>query len=379
MSQDPEPQGRASGSGGHTPPAGGERYRSSEEVLETRRRVPAAALALLSALLVVVLAYAGSRGFRDFDVALIGYFVGLVFATAAIVYRYSLWITRPPTWRYFRAGWRNFFSWQNFRRYTLLLPAAMWHDLIAQTFIRKRSLRRWLMHQAIFWGVILSLLITIPLTMGWIRFSLIPPDTYVAWFFGMPVFRFPIEAGTGFAIFHALNWSALLLIVGIVLAFWPRVNDVGSLTTQRFSFDLMPLVLLAAIAVSGLLLTASVLWWEGRYYWFISLAHQVIVVGWLLSIPFGKFFHIVQRPASIGVKLYQTVNQDLEAESGKCRGCGEALPSQQFVDDLKATLVDLKQDYDLGPTRGWLQEYCPTCKRKLRGKAYYQLLGKRFL
>ncbi len=344
-----------------------------------KARVPAAALALLSAVVVVLLAYLGSRGFRDFDVALIGYFVGLVFATAAIVYRYSLWITRPPTWRYFRAGWANFFSWKNFTRYTLLLPVALWHDLIAQTFIRKRSLRRWLMHQAIFWGVILSLLVTIPLTMGWIRFTLIPPDTYVAWFFGLPIMRFPIEAGTGFAIFHALDWSALLLIVGLVIAFWGRLNDVGSLTTQRFSFDLMPLVLLAAIAVSGLLLTASVWWWEGRYYWFISLAHQVFVVGWLLSLPFGKFFHIVQRPASIGVKLYQTVNQDLEQGTGVCRGCGTALPSQQFVSDLKETLVDLRQNYDLGHELGWLQDYCPTCKRKLRGKAYYQLLGKRFL
>ena len=33
---------------------------------------------------------------------------------------------------------------------------------------------------------------------------------------------------------------------------------------------------------------------------------------WLLSIPFGKFFHIIQRPASIGVTLYQQVNQDVE-------------------------------------------------------------------
>ena len=72
----------------------------------------------------------------------------------------------------------------------------------------------------------------------------------------------------------------------------------GCCVTQRFGFDLMPLVLLFAIAVTGLALTASSLWWEGRYYWFISLTHQVVVVAWLLSLPFGKFFHIVQRPAS---------------------------------------------------------------------------------
>jgi hypothetical protein len=49
------------------------------------------------------------------------------------------------------------------------------------------------------------------------------------------------------------------------------------------------------------------------------------------------------------------------------------------VHDLKSTLADLNQRYDLGSRRGWLQEYCPSCKRLLRGAAYYQLMGKRFL
>jgi hypothetical protein len=49
------------------------------------------------------------------------------------------------------------------------------------------------------------------------------------------------------------------------------------------------------------------------------------------------------------------------------------------VNDLKATLGELGMRYDLGNGRGWLQEYCPTCKRLLRGEAYYALLGKRFL
>ncbi len=65
-------------------------------------------------------------------------------------------MTRPPTWRYFRAGWSNFLSWRNFRRYTLLIPKAWWTDIFAQTFIRARSTQRWLMHLAIFWGVVLS-------------------------------------------------------------------------------------------------------------------------------------------------------------------------------------------------------------------------------
>src|SRR5262249_55912904 len=153
-------------------------------------------------------------------------------------------------------------------------------------------------------------------------------------------------------------------------------TDVGLLTTQRLGWDLVPLVLLFAIAVTGLALTASSGWWEGRFYWFISLQHQATVVGWLLSIPFGKFFHVLQRPASIGVLLYQTVNQDVEQygeqpQTGACRRCAQLMPSQQFVSDLKATLNDLGMDYDLGGERGRLQDYCPTCERVPRGQAYF--------
>ena len=352
-----------------------------------RRELPAASIAVGATAVLMLLIYIGSQGLKNFDSALIGYAVASVFAFGAIVYRYALWITRPPTWRYFKAGWTTFLSWRNFRRYTVLIPIAWWRDILAQTFILKRGLQRWIMHMSIFWGVVLSCLITFPLTFGWIRFTLVPPDHYQLWFFGVPVFVFPVEARTGFALFHALDFTAILLIIGLALAFQRRGTDVGLLTSQRFGFDLVPLILLFAIAITGLALTASSLWWEGAFYWFLSLTHQVTVVGWLLSIPFGKFFHIVQRPASIGVTLYQTVNQDIEhdaeadqeAASARCRRCGEALPSRQFVDDLRATLHELHQNYDLGEARGSLQEHCPTCKRVLHGQAYFQAMGKRLL
>ncbi|MCZ7569095.1 MAG: hypothetical protein M5U01_11000 [Ardenticatenaceae bacterium] len=350
----------------------------------SRRELPAATLAFIAAGLLMVLIYVGSRRLEDFDSALIGYAVATIVAFAALVYRYTRWITRPPTWRYFQAGWANFLSWTNFRRYTTLIPVAWWTDILGQTFILKRSFQRWLMHMSIFWGVILSLAITLPLTFGWIRFTLVPPDAYQLWFFGIPVFRFPIEAGTGFALYHALDFAALLLILGIAIALWRRTTDAGLLVTQRFGFDLVPLLLLLTIAVTGLALTASSLWWEGRFYWFISLSHQLVVVAWLLSIPFGKFFHIIERPATVGVTLYQVVNQDIEhygrqVQTGRCPRCGEELPSPQFISDLEATLVDLGQEYTLGDKLGTLQDYCPTCKRVMRGQAYYRLMGRRFL
>jgi hypothetical protein len=349
-----------------------------------QRRYSAGLLSAFTAVLLVILIFLGSRGFKDFDAALIGYAVATVVAFSALVYRYTIWITRPPTWRYFKGGWANFLSWKNFRRYLTLIPKAWWTDIIAQTFIWRRSRQRWLMHICIFYGVLISLLITIPLTFGWFHFTLIQPDNYQMWFFGLPIFQFPIEAGIGFSLFHGLDFSAVLLIIGLTIAMWRRTRDAGLLITQRFGFDLMPLLLLFAIAITGLALTASSLWWEGRFYWFISLTHQVVVVGWLLSLPFGKFFHIVERPASIGVTLYQTVSQDVEhygpqTQTGQCARCGDALPSTQFVQDLTATLGELNQRYDLGEGRGLLQEYCPTCKRVMRGQAYYQLMGKKFL
>jgi hypothetical protein len=345
------------------------------------------------ALVTAVLIYLGSRQFRDFDAALIGYAVATLFAIAALTYRYTLWLGRPPTWRYFAAGWRAFLSWRNFRRYALLIPKAWWTDIFGQTFILRRSFLRWFAHEAIFWGVILSLLVTVPLTFGWIRFTLVPPDHYRAWFWGIPLLTFPIEAGVGFAVFHILDITAIILIVGLALMFWRRTVNAGLLLTQRFNFDLLPLILLLAIAVTGLALTASSAWWHGSFYWFIALVHQIVVVVWLLSLPFTKFFHIIQRPASIGVTLYQQVNQDVAhygpaaatppGERGHapaaCRRCGEPLPSARFVADLKGVLRDLGQDYDLGGSLGALQDYCPTCKRVLRGSAYYALMSDRFL
>lgn len=336
------------------------------------------------------LVIAGSRGLRDFDAALIGYTVATLFAVAALTYRYALWIGRVPTGHYFRAGWTTFFSWQNFRRYTLLVPRALWTDLIGQTFIRKRGTARWLAHQAMFWGVVLSVAVTVPLTFGWIRFTLLPPDGYRAWFFGFPVMRFPIEARTGFAVFHILDFTAVLLIAGVLAVIARRMRDVGLLTTQRFGFDLMPLILLLAIAVTGLALTASSMWWGGAFYWFVALTHQVVVVLWLLSLPFGKFFHIIERPASIGVTLYQQVAQDVERygraspdlpvpPATSCPRCGAALPSARFIGDLEGVLADLGQRYDLGDGRGLLQDYCPTCKRVLRANAYYSLMKRDFL
>src|SRR5436305_15204207 len=85
-------------------------------------------IAVLAAAILILLIFIGSRGLRDFDSALTGYAVATLFTLVALTYRYTLWIGRPPTWRYFRAAWVNLLSFRNLRHYTLLIPEACWPD-----------------------------------------------------------------------------------------------------------------------------------------------------------------------------------------------------------------------------------------------------------
>lgn len=386
----PEPE---AGDGRHAPVG----MRSQRKPLGLRTR--AMLYGILAAAILTGLIVLGSRDFHWFDAALIGYAVGSIFAAAAVTYKYSFWLARPQTGRYWDRSWRLFFSLANFRRYTTLIPAAI-ADLFSQQFIRRRGVYRWITHQCIFWGVILSCCITFPLTFGWIRMTLTANGQHLIWFFGFPLFAFPIGSALGFLIYHALDFTALLLLVGLVLALHRRFHDLSLITVQRFGFDLMPLALLMAIVVTGLALTADSTWLRGQYYWYISLTHQVVVVLWLISLPFGKFFHLIERPATVGIELYWRTGEGTEMQT--CARCGEAFAPVRFIQDLKKTLLNVGEDYTLredvlaqqsaestgtlqeqqATSTLWWQDLCPSCKRVARGQATLAALdpgGNRFL
>lgn len=362
-------------------------------------RTQAILYGILAAAILVGLIALGSRGFHWFDATLIGYAVASVFAAAAITYKYSFWLARPPTGRYWRRSWQLFLSYANFRRYTALIPTAFF-DLFSQQFIRRRGVYRWLTHQCIFWGVILSCCITFSLTFGWIRMTLTPAGYHLLWFFGFALFAFPIDSALGFFIYHALDFTAILLFIGLILAFHRRFHDLSLISVQRFGFDLMPLALLMAIVVTGLALTADSTWLRGAYYWYISLTHEVVVVLWLISLPFGKFFHLIERPATVGIELYWRTGEHTEMQ--KCARCGDEFAPVRFIQDLKKTLLDVGEDYTLNEavvaqrshestgtlveeqtTRAlWWQDLCPSCKRVTRAQANLAALdpgGNRFL
>lgn len=373
-----------------TGPAGAARQPASPAERERLGQRSRAVIAgVVAGLVLVGLIAAGSRGFHWFDASLIGYAVGSIFALAAVTYKYTFWLQRPQTGRYFWRSWRLFFSAANARKYFALIPSAIFADLLTQQFIRKRGVYRWIMHQCIFWGVVLSCAITFPLAFGWVRFTQPPHSQYQLWAFGFPLFAYNPESVFGWGIFHALDITAFILLIGLVLAFHRRFHDAALIAVQRFRFDIVPLALLFAIAISGLALTLDSSAFGGAFYFYISLVHEVIVVLWLISLPFGKFFHIIERPATVGIELYWRTGED--AEPHRCPRCGTAFAPARFVTDLKKTLNDIGQNYAVSskaPRRRavhsdaaatdvtWWQDFCPDCKRVMRAEANLAAMGR---
>jgi hypothetical protein len=136
--------------------------------------------------------------------------------------------------------------------------------------------------------------------------------------------------------------------------------------------DFVPIMLLFAIAVTGLALTASQQM-GGELYGFLAILHAVTVIAGLLSLPFGKFFHIFQRPAQLGIKLYREAG---DADAGSlCPRCGQRFASKMHIDDLRRILPQLGFDYNMpGPAGHW-QAVCPPCKRKSLSTAQLRIKG----
>lgn len=332
--------------------------------------VVASAAGAIAALVTALAILLGSAGLRDFDAALIGYATATVFLAFGVVYRYTVWVRGAPARRYFLRGWGAFFSWANFVRSPMLVPRALVSNLALQRFIRRRGLARWLAHQSLFWGVMLATAITLPLTFGWIHFEA-EGSRYAMYVTGLKVATFAPLTWLGWLIFHALDVTAVLVIAGCAYFLWRRLRDREATTGQRLGYDFVPLVALVAISVTGLLLTLSSTVLRGQGYAFLAILHMSVVVLALVFIPFGKFFHVIQRPASIGVDVYKRSSLERDGVV-TCRRCGEPLEAVAFVRNLEDTMRELDLRFE-----EWVQT-CPRCKRVLRGQAYLRDVKRGF-
>ncbi len=331
-------------------------------------------LGIAASAVLTILVIAGSRNLEYFDPALFGYTVASIVALGAIVFRYALWLQRPATRAYFWRGLDLFFKRKQLARSAASAAGTIATNLIEQRFISKRSFTRWLMHFLIMWGCILSAAITFPLAFGWVHFKLEGDRGYRAYLFGFPTAVLDGRSILAWIQFHALDFTAIMVLAGCGIAIHRRLTDRGAIAAQTFLLDFTPHLLLIAVSISGLMLTVSSLWFGGYMYSFISLSHQALVIMTLFYLPFGKLFHIVQRPASIGVELYQ--QQSREMAQAVCPRCHVGFVGQLWVDDLKQVVDRLGFDYKL--ENGYtLQDYCPRCKRVMRGLEYANMPNKR--
>jgi hypothetical protein len=343
-----------------------------------RERIVAAAWGTLFTAILAVLIVVGSRNLQHFDAALVGYTFAVLFAAFAITYRYAMWLQRPPTRRYWNRGWQVFFSRRylahNIRNWFARVTA----DFAFNRFIFRRGTSRGLAHALIMWGCILAFAITFPLVFGWLHFETLPGDveSYRTFVFGFPTTSFPIHSAVAFLIFHGLVWSSFLVIGGVMLAMRRRMRDHGAAAVQRFAEDFMPLILLFAISVTGLLLTASYTWMQGYGYDFLALVHAITVIFTLLYLPFGKFFHIFQRPAQLGVSFYK----DVAAREGmaRCRRCDAEYAPLLQIEDLIDVERELGYRYETdAPGVEHYQRICPACRRSMLALAQGALWERR--
>ena len=257
------------------------------------------------------------------------------------------------------------------------MPTAVPRSLITylgfQRFIGERGRSRWIAHQLVFWGVVLATLITFPLSFGWFAFlsdTATGPD-YTIYLFGVRTVSFDSLSLLGWILFHGLDIAAVLVIAGCGYFLWRRFRRREASTGQRFAYDFVPLIALVAISVTGLLLTFSSWLLEGRGYEFLAILHMAVVVLTLMYIPFGKFFHVIQRPASVGVEVYKRTAVE-EGGMFLCRRCGQPLDARAFVADLKTTMDELGLGFSEAV------ETCPRCKRIQRGEAYLAAVKRGF-
>lgn len=326
----------------------------------------------------------GSRNLQNFDAMLIGYCLASLFAFFGLVYRYSVWISKPPTWKYWVRGWQMFFSpsmWRNLRA-PRVLSVAVLRKLIIQDFVWRRGWDRWVGHMLIAVGCAIAFAITFPLVFGWVHFEMAPgivdgDHKYIVSVFGFHASELPHEGIFSWFVFHGLVVASFLVIPGVMLAMYRRMRNPGAVAVQRFARDFLPLILIFAMAFTGLLLWVSYEWLEG--YFFVALAqlHAWTVIAFLLSLPFGKLFHIFQRPATIGISFYRAVNAD--REPAVCPVTKEPFAPKMQTDDLKEVLGEMEFDYSgRDESEPAWNEISPRGRRMLIARAHSKARGNKF-
>lgn len=324
--------------------------------------------ALVIVICCIGLVFLGSRKLQNFDPALSIYLFGTLFALFGVVYRYSVWIQRPPTKKYLKRSLQLCFSSSSIH-YLGKTIKDIFVNIIFQRFIAYRSGKRWISHVLISWGCMVAFLITFPLTFGWIHFTLAPNsiDEYVAHFFGFEVLHFQLQSVIAFVTFHVLSFCSIAIVIGCSYFLIRRISHSGLIATQTFEGDLLPLILLMIISITGLALNLDYEFMRGVTYEFMAIFHALSVMLFLVWIPFGKFFHIIQRPAQIGAHIYKL--EGTKRGMAICKNTNKPYTTLLHVEDLKQLTQEVGFNFELNDGSSLL-DYSPEGKRNLIAKAH---------
>jgi hypothetical protein len=309
---------------------------------------------------------AGSRRLADFDAALVGYTFACLFALFGIVYRYSVWLSKPPTRLFFRRGFGLFF-----RRPGALLGAA-WSKLVAQDFIFRRGAARWAAHMLIAYGCALAAAITFPLVFGWLHFEPGAEGHYRVVAFGIRVAELRLGGIAAWLVLRGLVISSFLVIPGVMIAMWRRLRDGGAIAVQRFGRDLLPLFMLFAVSATGLMLWVSYEFLKGTWYAVLAQIHAFTVIATLIYLPFGKLFHIFQRPASLGIAVYRA--EAARSKQAVCPVTHQEFAPETQLTDVESVLPEVGFDYS---AIRWTR-VSPAGKRRLIARAQSRAKSGRF-
>jgi nitrate reductase gamma subunit len=257
----------------------------------------------------------------------------------------------------------NLFNKERMKRNTKSIAKTVVDNIILQKFIFSRGLYRGIQHIMISWGCIISFGVTFGLTFGWFRFDLIDPETYQIVMFNIPTITMAAHGFFAELVYNALNIGAIMVMIGVCMALYRRLTNYDVKVTQRFEFDILPLIILLAVTATGLFLTTSYVFLEGWMHPYMSLTHQVTVVIMLMYFPFGKLFHVPIRPLATAVPM--SYQETLKVDTKSCKSCAQPYSNDDQIADVQAILK--AQSFDLQLADGtYLSDYCPACRRRMR-------------
>lgn len=324
--------------------------------------------AIVATLIVVLITVLGSLNLQNFDAALVIYFFGTISMTFGIAYHHSIWMQRPPTKMYWKRTWQFVFS-KDYPIYLKEIIRLSFQNILLQRFILRRGRMRWFGHFLLATGCLISFMVTFGLTFGWLHFTLKDGtlDTYQTNLFGFSVMNFPLGSLTALFFFHILVWTAIMVIVGCLIMMHRRFVDEGLIATQWFERDWLPLFLLVAVSVTGLGIWFDYSYLEGKMSQFMAIFHAITVALFLMWIPFGKFFHIFQRPAQVGANIYKIEGKRRGMQ--RCPHTGEEFTSKMHLADLKEITQEMGFNLEDETGKSYL-ELSPEGKRSHLAKAH---------